>query len=77
MIKARSTLELNGRYVLDADGTVLGTLEKDFVRSLTRSHWRLRDAAGTELFAEARRSAGTGACSASSGTATSSKSAKA
>jgi uncharacterized protein YxjI len=51
MIKARSALELNGRYdVLDADGVLLGTLEKDFVRSLTRSHWRVRDAAGTELF---------------------------
>jgi uncharacterized protein YxjI len=51
MIKARSALELNGRYdVLDADGAVLGTLEKDFVRSLTRSHWRVRDAAGAELF---------------------------
>jgi uncharacterized protein YxjI len=51
MIKARSTLELNGRYdVLDAEGAVLGTLEKDFVRSLTRSHWRVRDADGAELF---------------------------
>jgi uncharacterized protein YxjI len=51
MIKARSALELNGRYdVLDAAGALLGTLEKDFVRSLTRSHWRVRDAAGTELF---------------------------
>jgi uncharacterized protein YxjI len=51
MIKARSALELNGRYdVLDAGGAFLGTLEKDFVRSLTRSHWRIRDAAGAELF---------------------------
>jgi uncharacterized protein YxjI len=51
MIKARSALELNGRYdVLDSEGSVLGTLEKDFVRSLTRSHWRVRDAAGAELF---------------------------
>jgi uncharacterized protein YxjI len=51
MIKARSALELNGRYdVLDPEGAVLGTLEKDFVRSLTRSHWRVRDAEGTELF---------------------------
>ena len=36
-------------HVLDADGAVIGMLEKDFGRSLLRSHWHVRDAAGTEL----------------------------
>jgi uncharacterized protein YxjI len=51
MIKAKSVFEVRGRYeVLDADGTVIGLLEKDFARSLLRSHWRVRDPQGTELF---------------------------
>jgi uncharacterized protein YxjI len=42
--------EFRGRHeVLDADGAVIGMLEKDFGRSLLRSHWRVRDAAGTDV----------------------------
>jgi hypothetical protein len=51
MIKAKTVFEFRGRHdVLDADGSQIGLLEKDFARSLIRSHWRVRDAAGTELF---------------------------
>jgi uncharacterized protein YxjI len=51
MIKAKSVFEVRGRYdVLDADGNVIGMLEKDFARSLLRSHWRVRDPEGNELF---------------------------
>jgi uncharacterized protein YxjI len=51
MIKAKSVFEVRGRYdVLDADGSVIGLLEKDFARSLLRSHWRVRDPQGNELF---------------------------
>jgi uncharacterized protein YxjI len=51
MIKSKSVFEFRGRHeVLDADGQVIGLLEKDFARSLLRSHWRVRDAGGTELF---------------------------
>ena len=50
MIKSKSVFEFRGRHeVLDADGAVIGMLEKDFGRSLLRSHWHVRDAAGTEL----------------------------
>jgi uncharacterized protein YxjI len=50
MIKSRSVFEFRGRHeVHDSDGTVLGTLEKDFGRSLLRSHWHVRDASGTEV----------------------------
>jgi uncharacterized protein YxjI len=50
MIKSKSVFEFRGRHeVLDASGAVLGMLEKDFGRSLIRSHWRVRDASGTEL----------------------------
>ena len=50
MIKSKSVFEFRGRHdVLDADGAVIGMLEKDFGRSLLRSHWRVRDAAGTEV----------------------------
>ena len=50
MIKSKSVFEFRGRHqVLDADGAVLGLLEKDFARSLLRSHWHVRDAGGTEL----------------------------
>jgi uncharacterized protein YxjI len=50
MIKSKSVFEFRGRHeVLDADGAAIGTLEKDFGRSLLRSHWHLRDASGTEL----------------------------
>ncbi len=50
MIKSKSVFEFRGRHeVLDAGGAVIGMLEKDFGRSLLRSHWRVRDAAGAEL----------------------------
>jgi len=50
MIKSKTVFEFRGRHeVLDADGTVIGLLEKDFTRSLLRSHWHVRDPAGVEL----------------------------
>jgi uncharacterized protein YxjI len=50
MIKSKSVFEFRGRHdVLDADGAVIGVLEKSFGRSLLRSHWRVRDGAGSEL----------------------------
>ena len=50
MIKSKSVFEFRGRHeVLDEDGIVIGMLEKDFARSLLRSHWRVRGAAGEEL----------------------------
>jgi uncharacterized protein YxjI len=50
MIKSKSLFEFRGRHeVLDAEGNAIGLLEKDFTRSLLRSHWRLRDVSGTEL----------------------------
>src|SRR5882762_1159772 len=51
MIKSKSVFEFRGRHeVLDAHGTVIGMLEKDFGKSLLRSHWHVRDAGGEELF---------------------------
>jgi uncharacterized protein YxjI len=51
MIKSKSMFEFRGRHeILAPDGQVLGLLEKDFTKSLLRSHWHVRDAAGTELF---------------------------
>jgi uncharacterized protein YxjI len=51
MIKSKTVFEFRGRHeVLDADGTVIGTLEKDFAKSLIRSHWHVRNANGEELF---------------------------
>jgi uncharacterized protein YxjI len=51
MIRSKTVFEFRGRHeVLDPDGRVLGELGKDFARSLVRSHWRVRDAAGEELF---------------------------
>jgi uncharacterized protein YxjI len=50
MIKSKSVFEFRGRHeVLDAEGAVIGLLEKDFRRSLLRSHWHVRDAAGADL----------------------------
>jgi uncharacterized protein YxjI len=50
MIKSKTVFEFRGRHeVLDADGNVIGQLEKDFGRSLLRSHWHVRDASGEEL----------------------------
>ncbi len=51
MIKAKTVFEFRGRHdVLDADGTPIGLLDKDFARSLIRSHWHVRDTNGVELF---------------------------
>src|SRR3954469_8043374 len=51
MIKSKTVFEFRGRHeVLDADAQVIGSLEKDCGKSLLRSHWRVRDAAGDELF---------------------------
>ena len=50
MIKSKSVWEFRGRHqVLDADGNEVGLLEKDFTRSLLRSHWHVRDPGGNEL----------------------------
>jgi uncharacterized protein YxjI len=51
MIKSKTVFEFRGRHqVLDAAGQEIGLLEKDFARSLLRSHWHVRNASGTELF---------------------------
>jgi uncharacterized protein YxjI len=51
MIKARTVFEFRGRHdVLDAEDVAIGTLEKAFGLSLLRSHWRVKDPSGTELF---------------------------
>ena len=50
MIKSKSVFEFRGRHeVLDAQDTPIGLLERDFGRSLLRSHWHVRDAAGNEV----------------------------
>jgi uncharacterized protein YxjI len=50
MIKSQSVFEFRGRHnVLDADGNVIGMLEKDFGKSLLRSHWNVRGAEGDKL----------------------------
>jgi uncharacterized protein YxjI len=50
MIKSKSVFEFRGRHeVLDANDGVIGMLEKDFSKSLLRSHWYVRDPAGQEL----------------------------
>jgi uncharacterized protein YxjI len=50
MIKSKSVFEFRGRHeVLDADGQVIGLLEKAFGKSLLRSHWYVRDPQGAEL----------------------------
>jgi uncharacterized protein YxjI len=50
MIKSKSVFEFRGRHeVLDSDGAVIGMLEKDFGKSLLRSHWHLRDPAGQDV----------------------------
>ncbi len=51
MIKARTVFEFRGRHdVLDAEDNPIGMLEKVFGLSLLRSHWRVKDSSGTELF---------------------------
>lgn len=50
MIKSKTVFEFRGRHeVRDAQGTVLGQLEKSFGASLLRSHWVVRDPDGAEL----------------------------
>jgi uncharacterized protein YxjI len=50
MIRSKSVFEFRGRHeVLDADDEPIGLLEKDFRRSLLRSHWHVRDVGGTHL----------------------------
>ena len=50
MIKSKSVFEFAGRHeVLDEHGERIGMLEKDFTRSLLRSHWHVKDASGDEL----------------------------
>jgi uncharacterized protein YxjI len=45
MIKAKTVFEFAGKFeVLDAAGTKIGDLGKDFKKSLLRSHWIVRDA---------------------------------
>jgi uncharacterized protein YxjI len=51
MIKSKTVFEFRGRHeVLDANDAAIGLLEKVFGASLLRSHWRVRDAEGNELF---------------------------
>ena len=51
MIKSKTVFEFRGRHeVLDEHGQAIGVLEKDFGKSLLRSHWHVREAAGVELF---------------------------
>lgn len=52
MIKSKSVFEFAGRHdVLDEQGAQIGLLEKNFGKSLLRSHWRVHGAQGTgELF---------------------------
>jgi uncharacterized protein YxjI len=51
MIKAKTVFEFRGRHdVLDDGDRKIGQLEKVFGKSLLRSHWRVRDAEGNELF---------------------------
>ena len=51
MIKSKTVFEFRGRHeVLDHEDRPIGLLEKDFRRSLLRSHWRIRDTEGNELF---------------------------
>ena len=50
-IKSKTVFEFRGRHeVQDAADQTIGLLEKVFGRSLLRSHWRVRDAQGNELF---------------------------
>jgi uncharacterized protein YxjI len=50
MIKSKSVFEFRGRHdVLDAEGNVIGQLEKDFTKSLLRSHWHVRDSQGNAV----------------------------
>ena len=51
MIKSKSVFEFAGRHdVLAADGGPIGLLEKNFGKSLLRSHWQVSGADGSVLF---------------------------
>jgi uncharacterized protein YxjI len=51
MIKSKTVFEFRGRHeILDEADRPIGLLEKVFGKSLLRSHWRVRDTAGAELF---------------------------
>jgi uncharacterized protein YxjI len=51
MIKSKTVFEFAGEHdVLDADGAQLGTLKKEFGKSLLRTHWTVRDNLGQVLF---------------------------
>ena len=59
MIKSKTVFEFRGRHeVLDADGAVIGMLEKNSGKSLLRSHWNVRGAAGQESCSRRTRRAG-------------------
>ena len=50
-IKSKTVFEFAGKHdVLDEHDAVLGSLGKNFGKSLLRSHWHVYDASGTELF---------------------------
>ena len=69
MIKSKSVYEFRGRHeVLDADGAVIGLLEKDFTRSLLRSRWHVRDARAPSC---SKRTRGVGSSRSSAGSPTS------
>jgi hypothetical protein len=56
-IKARSVFEFAGVHdVVDVDGTSIGVLEKQFGRSLVRSTWDVKDAAGRTVLTAQERS---------------------
>jgi uncharacterized protein YxjI len=51
MIKARTMFEFAGRHdVNDAAGNQIGLISKDFMKSILRSHWVVKDASGNVLF---------------------------
>ena len=57
-IKARQVLEVRGRFdVTTPAGEPIGSLEKQFRRSLLRSTWKVLDTAGSELALVEERSA--------------------
>ena len=57
MIKSKTVFEIAGRHdVLDEHGSVIGTLEKSFGKSLLRSHWVVRDAQGGEVLSGQEKS---------------------
>ena len=50
-IKSRTVFEFAGKHdVLDDHDAVIGSLGKNFGKSLLRSHWHVYDASGNELF---------------------------